>query len=130
MTFWDKVKKDLQKEIRAGVTLVKEGAAVVKKRAEELTEEGMKQYKLMELKGRVRDWFAELGGKVYELNTKGRDPMADTSVSLIISRINKLESQIARLERASRTAPKKTPARSGTRRKKGAAPKGKGRKSS
>jgi hypothetical protein len=43
MDFWEKVKKDLRKEIKAGVAFIKEGAATMKKKTEELTEEGKKR---------------------------------------------------------------------------------------
>ena len=110
MAFWDKVKKDLQKEIKAGVTMVREGAAVVKKKAGQFTEEGKKQYKIYELKSKVHEWIAELGGKVYELYSEVDNPMTDTTVRLIIARIKKLESQIAKLEGKPKSEPKKKPA--------------------
>lgn len=111
MAFWEKVKKDLQKELKAGVTMVREGAAVVKKKAGQLTDEGKKQYKIYELKSKVHEWIAELGGKVYELNATVNNPMNETTVRLIIARIKKLEAQIAKLEGKPKSVPKKKPAK-------------------
>ncbi len=100
MTFWDDVKKDLQK----GLDYVKESAAAVKVKAGELTEEGKRQYKLYELKKNAQKWVAELGGKVYELSSKAEDPLQNPSVQKIIARIKKLESQIAKLEEKAKTS--------------------------
>jgi len=98
MNFWEKIKKDLQKGIEEGMTVIKEGAAVVKEKAEELTEEAKKQYRIYELKTKVQKWMTELGGRVYELSSKGGNPMSDVTVKLVINRIKKLEKQIAKLE--------------------------------
>ena len=94
MTFWGDVKRDLQK----GLDYVREGAAAVKVKAGEITEEGRRQYKLYELKRIVQKWIAELGGKVYELSSKTQDPLQNSSVQKIIGRVQRLESQIAKLE--------------------------------
>jgi len=107
MNFWGKIKKDLQKEIKEGVAMVKEGAAVVRKKAEELTEEGKRQYKIFELKRKVHEWITELGGKVYELSSKAKNPMSDTTVRLMVGRIKKLEAQIAKLEGKAKAPVKK-----------------------
>lgn len=99
MTFWEDVKKDLQK----GLDYVKEGAAAVKVKAGELTEEGKRQYKIYELKKKVQKWISELGGKVYELSSKVENPLQNPSVQMIISRIKKLEMQIAKMEGKAKT---------------------------
>ena len=98
MNLWEKVKADLQKGLGEGITYVREGAAVVKKKAEEFTEEGKKRYRLYELKTKVRQEISELGGKVYDLSGKLRNPMLDTKVKAIKARIKKLELEINKLE--------------------------------
>ncbi len=98
MNLWEKVKEDLQKGLEEGITFVKEGASVVKKKAEELTEEGKRRYRLYELKTRVQQEISELGGRVYELSGKGRNPMLDSKVKAIKTRIKKLEQEIIKLE--------------------------------
>lgn len=107
MNFWGKVKGDLKKGIKEGVAMLKEGTAAVKEKAEELTEEGKRQYRIFALKGKVHDWMAELGGKVYELSSRSKNPMSDTTVRLTVSRIKKLEAQIAKLEGKPKTPAKK-----------------------
>ncbi|MEW6417667.1 MAG: hypothetical protein AB1480_06055 [Nitrospirota bacterium] len=98
MDFWEKVKKDLQKEIKAGIAFIKEGAATMKKKTEELTEEGKRQYKIFELKIKVQKEIAELGGKVYDLSSKIKNPMLDKKVKAIVARVKRLEAQILKLE--------------------------------
>ncbi len=106
MNFWSKVKGDLQKGVDEGITLVKEGAAVVLKKAEELTEEGKNRYAVYELKAKVQKEITELGGQVYDLSSKMRNPMLDNKVKDITGHIRRLESQILKIE--GKQAPAKT----------------------
>lgn len=123
MNFWEKVKKDLRKgieeidwekirgEVQLGITkgmkAVRKGTDAVKGKASELTEEAKRQYMILELKGKVHDWMAELGGKVYGLSLKTTNPMNDTTVKLIIGRIKRLEAQIVRLEKKTQVLSRK-----------------------
>jgi hypothetical protein len=117
MNFWEKVKEDLQKGLEEGITYVKEGASVVMKKAEELTEEGKRRYRLYELKTKVQQEIAELGGKVYELSGKVRNPMLDSKVKAIKARIKKLETEIMKSEGSPKTNLRKTASRSKAARK-------------
>ena len=98
MNFWSKVRGDLEKGIDEGITFVKESTAVVLKKAEELTEEGKKRYIVYELKSKVQKEIAELGGQVYDLSSKMRNPMLDSKVKEITGRIKRLEAQILEIE--------------------------------
>jgi len=98
MDFYQKIKGDLQKGIKEGITVVKEGAAVVKEKVEELTEEGKKQYNIFLLKTKVQKEISELGGRIYDLSAKLKNPMVDKKVKALITRIKKLEAQVTRLE--------------------------------
>lgn len=98
MDFYQKIKKDLQKGIKEGIAVVKEGAAVVREKVEELTEEGKKQYNIFLLKTKVQKEIAELGGRVYGMSEKLKNPMVDRKVKALIARIKKLEAQVTRLE--------------------------------
>jgi len=98
MNFWEEIKKDLQKGIKEGIDLFKEGATVIKVKAGELTEEGKKRYKLFELKTKVQREIAELGGTVYDLSSKVKNPMLEKKVKAIINRIKRVEVQIRKLE--------------------------------
>jgi hypothetical protein len=108
MDFWDKIKVDIQKGIREGVGLVKEGVSVVRDAAEELTEEGKKKLRIFELKTKVQKEISELGGRVYDLRTKTKNPMSDSKVKAILSRIEKIEAQIDKFDSQSKGRPKKT----------------------
>jgi hypothetical protein len=111
MNFWDSVKKDVQKGFREGMAMVREGAVYVREKAEELTEEGKKQYKLFDLKAKVQREITELGGSVYEASKQMKNPLLDSKVKTIMGRIQKLEDQIAGIEGKSRPAAKKTASR-------------------
>ena len=108
MDFWESVKKDLQKGLKEGLDFLKEGAAVVKVKAEELTDEGKKRYKVYELKAKVQSKVEGLGGRVYDLSSKNKNPMQDKKVKVIITCIKKLEARIAKLEGKEIKKPKKT----------------------
>jgi len=116
MNFWTKVRDDLQKGVGDGLAIVKEGASVVKKKAEELTGEGKRLYQLYELKTKVHKEISELGGTVYELSEKVKNPMLSNKVKAIKAGIKKLEMQIQKLEgkpeaKPSKVAPRKKPVR-------------------
>jgi peptidoglycan hydrolase CwlO-like protein len=107
MNFWEDVKKDLQKGLKEGIDFVKEGATIVKVKAEELTEEGKKRIKIFDLKTKVQREISELGGKVYDLGKKMKNPMLDSKVKAGVARIKKLETQIAKLEGKIKVSSKK-----------------------
>lgn len=108
MDFWESVKKDLQKGLKEGFDFLKEGAAVVKVKAEELTDEGKKRYKIYELKAKVQGEIEDLGGRVYDLSSKNKNPMQDKRVKTIMTRIKKIETRIAKLEGKEIKKPKRT----------------------
>jgi peptidoglycan hydrolase CwlO-like protein len=107
MNFWEKIKKDIRKGIKEGIGIVKEGATVVREKAEELTEEGKKRIKIFDLKTKVQKEISELGGKIYDLSSKVKNPMLDSKVKSAVARIKKLETQIAGLEGKIKIVPKK-----------------------
>lgn len=107
MVFWKKVKRDIQRGIKEGVSYVTEGATAVKKRVKRLTKERKNIIKLYELQSQVQKEMAELGGRIYDLSSKKKNPMLDRKVQTISARINRLEAKIARLENRIKKAPKK-----------------------
>ena len=115
MSFWEKVEKDLQKEIRAGIAFLKQSTAVVRKKAEELSEDGKRRQSMFKLKTDVRHEIAELGGRVYDLISTHDFAVQDKRVKAIAARIKKLEAQLAKLEGKGTTrgkgTGKKTPAK-------------------
>ena len=107
MNFWDKVKADIQRGVKEGVGLVREGVAVVREKAEEITEEGKKRLRIFDLQTKVQKEIMELGGKVYDLRAKVKNPMMDKKVQAIIGRIKKLEAKILKLEGSQKGPAKK-----------------------
>ncbi|HYA12315.1 MAG TPA: hypothetical protein VEF37_05025 [Thermodesulfovibrionales bacterium] len=108
MIFWEKVQKDLQRGIEEGVHLLKEKAIFMKEKAGELAEEGKRRYKIFDLQTKVQKEISELGGRVYDLSPKLKNPMLDKKVKTLIGRIKKLEAQVTKLEGTERKAPSKT----------------------
>lgn len=111
---WNKVKADLEKGLKQGLVAIKKGALVVKKKAGELSEEGRKQYRIIELKAKAHKSISELGARVYAvMNSRTKNPAQDARVKDIIAQIKKYQSQIASLEKRARravaTKTKKTP---------------------
>jgi hypothetical protein len=110
MSFWEKIQEDLKKNIQEGLEIVKEGSTVFTDKIEQLTGEGKKKYKVFNLNMKVQDEFAKLGGQVYDLvHKKSKNPLGSKNVTATITKINKLESQINKLEgKGSKQAKKKT----------------------
>jgi len=98
MNLWDKIRRDVQRGIKEGWSVVKEGAAVAREKAGELTEEGRIRYKIFDLKMKVQRQMSELGGKIYDLSARVKNPMAHKDVKGTIGKIKKLETQIMKLE--------------------------------
>jgi hypothetical protein len=115
MSFWEKIEKDIKKNIQEGLSLVKERGTAFSRKIERLTEEGKRKYKIFTLKMKVQDEFTRLGGKVYDLSQKSEDPMKNKKVIAIISRIKRLEDQITRKEREGKTKIRKVKGKSSVR---------------
>ena len=110
MSFWDKIQDDLKKNLQEGLEIFKEGSSVVTETLEKFTSEGKTKYKVFNLNMKVQEDFAKLGGEVYDLIAKkSRNPLGNKKVKSIITKINKLEKQIDRLEsKDAKKAVKKT----------------------
>lgn len=98
MDFWEKIKRDIQVGVREGIGIVREGVTVAKAKAEELTEEGKRRIRVLELKTKVQREISELGGRVYTISQKSKSRLSDKKVQSIITRIKKLEEKIGKLE--------------------------------
>lgn len=109
---FEKVKKDLKKGIEEGIAVVKEGAIVVSQKVSELTAEGKRRYNIFDLKAKIQNQMAELGGKTYDVLIKKKSPAVDSKVKSIMAKIKKLEGQLLKLEgkKEEKAAPKKKPA--------------------
>ncbi|MFZ5908104.1 MAG: hypothetical protein ACOYVJ_12010 [Nitrospirota bacterium] len=109
MDFWEKVKRDVQKGFKEGLVFIREGVTVVKEKAEELTVEGKKRLRIFDINTKVQREMSELGGRVYALASKNKNPMSDNKVKTTIGKIRKLEMQIAKLEGRPMVGPKTKP---------------------
>jgi hypothetical protein len=110
MNFWQKVQKDMQKVQKDVQKGVRESFTVIRKKAEYLTDEGKKKYKVFDLKSKVHKHMSNLGGLVYTMSGTQKNPLQDAKVKAEIEKIKKLEDQITKLETApvkKKTAKKK-----------------------
>ncbi|MEW6052949.1 MAG: hypothetical protein AB1552_04050 [Nitrospirota bacterium] len=98
MNLWEKIRRDLEKELKASYAFIKEGTAVLRKKSKEISKEEEQRYKIIELKTRIQEEMSGLGGRVYELGLKDKNPLQDKKVAAFYNRINKLEMQISKLE--------------------------------
>lgn len=99
MDFWEKIEKDIKKNIKDGLAMFKEGSATVSHKIELLTEEGKRKYKIFSLNTKVQNEFTKLGGLIYDLtNKKTKNPLANRKVAATVNRINRLELQITKLK--------------------------------
>ena len=107
---WQKMKKDIEKGWKEGVVAVKKGALVAQKKAGELTEEGKRRYKVLDLKTKVHKRVYDLGERVHVLlasRKRTANPALDGTVKAIMTDIGRLESQIRKLGGAVPKAPRK-----------------------
>lgn len=112
MDLWQKISQDLQKEFRAGIAFIKGSTEAMRKQAKKLSQEEKRHFDIIELKKKIHEQMAGLGGKIYELAPKKKNPLTDKSVTAYLGRIKKLEARIIRLEKP----PKKTTAKKKTKR--------------
>lgn len=98
MGFWETVQKDLQQGLREGIDAFREGAVYLRKKAEILTDEGKRQFKLAELRSNVQRELTELGGAVYDASGRMENPLLDRKVKASLNRVRKLEATLTRLQ--------------------------------
>lgn len=97
---WDKLQKEMKKNVDEGLSIIKESGTTVSKQIEKITDEGKKKYQVFSLNMKVQDEFAKLGGQIYDLIVKkSKSPLKNRNVSSTIRRINKLEAQISKLKK-------------------------------
>jgi hypothetical protein len=121
MSFWEKIQDDLKKNLQEGIEIFKEGSSVFTEKIGELTGEGKKKYQVFNLNMKVQEEFAKLGGAIYDLTAKkSKNPLGNTKVKSILTKINKMEDRIAKLEDKKDKKPVKKTAKKRTTKKKAA----------
>lgn len=106
---WNKMQKDIRKNIEEGLAKVREGGTAVTQKIEQFTEEGKKKYRVFNLNMKVQEEFTKLGGQLYDLIVKkSKNPLSNRKLVSLIRKINKLESQIEKLEMKEKGRPKRT----------------------
>ena len=121
MSFWEKIQDDLKKNLQESIEIFKEGSSVFTEKIEELTGEGKKKYQVFNLNMKVQEEFAKLGGAIYDLTTKrSKNPLGNTKVKSILTKINKMEDRITKLEDKNDKKPVKKTTKKRTTKKKAA----------
>jgi hypothetical protein len=97
---WEQLKKELRTDMKKGLAVIKKGIITVQNKAEELVDEGKRQYQIIAARSKIRDAKRDLGGRVYTLISKAviENPTLDDEVKGIVARIKGLEEEIAKLE--------------------------------
>jgi len=104
MEFWDRIQKDIGKNL-------KEGLKTIKEKAGELTDEGKRKYAAYDLKGQIHKTMADLGAEIYSLKNSNINPLKTPKVESLIGKIGKLGKKLAEIEplkSAPKPAKKKT----------------------
>jgi len=117
MEFWDEVKKDMQKGINEGVSLMKTGASLASRKFGQLTDEGKRWYKAFDLKSKVHAEVAELGARIYSLSKDGKMEIEDSKAKAIIKKIASLETRIEKIEAEPPAGPSKAKRKAPARKK-------------
>lgn len=97
---WEQIKKEVQNELEKGLAVIKNGVVVIQKKAEEITDEGKRQYKIVSTKAKLHNAMRDLGARVYMLMSGARikNPALDASVKEVVARIKSFEAELAQLE--------------------------------
>ncbi|MGO8717287.1 MAG: hypothetical protein ACLPP9_01150 [Smithella sp.] len=95
---FEKIKKDLKKGIEEGFSALKEGATIVSKKINEVKAEGKRQYKIFDMKSKIHDQMAELGGRVYTVHSDNKSLDEDNKIKALSLKIKKLEWQLHKIE--------------------------------
>jgi regulator of replication initiation timing len=95
---FEKIKKDLKKGIEEGFSALKEGATIVSKKINEVKVEGKRQYKIFDMKSKIHDQMAELGGRVYTVHSDNKSLDEDNKIKALSLKIKKLEWQLHKIE--------------------------------
>jgi len=99
MSFWERIKEDLKEGMKEGAETLKAGFEVVKGKTGELTEQGIKKYKVYNLKNEVKDNMADLGARFYAMAKEDPKSVTDPQAVGIIEKISGLQEEIEALEK-------------------------------
>jgi len=107
MEFWDRIQKDIGKNL-------KDGLQTIRDKAGELSDEGKRKYRVYDLQSQIHKLMAELGAAVYALRGSSKNSVKAPKVTALISRIVKLEEKLAEIETGK---PAKKPVKKAARKK-------------
>lgn len=91
MIDWKKMKDDITRGI-------KDGAETVAKKTGEISAEGQKKIKAFNLKRRIQGYMEDLGGALYNVETKTPGTITDEAAKKILMKIEIANSDLKELE--------------------------------
>ncbi|HLG21682.1 MAG TPA: hypothetical protein VI382_02615 [Candidatus Manganitrophaceae bacterium] len=93
MTFWNKVKSDMRKGMKQGVSALKEGSNVAFEKAGQVAEVGKTRYQIFLLEQKTEKNFSEIGQRIYDLISENgsKNPLSDPLVKSKLAEAKKLE---------------------------------------
>jgi len=96
----EQIKKEVRSDIEKGLAVIKRGVFAFQKIAEELAEEGKRQYKIVATRSKIQGAKRDLGVRVYTLISAAEttNPALDEEVKGTVARIKGLEEELAKLE--------------------------------
>ncbi len=103
----NKLIKEIEIGIKQSLDEVRKKAVMVVERADELTEEGKKQYRLYELNSRRQRQSALVGEKLYELVEGNKMMVTDNALKIPLESLAKTIAEIDGLKRKKQKAPVK-----------------------
>ncbi len=96
----EQIKKELGSEVGKGIAVIKRGVLAFQKIAEEVAEEGKRQYRIVATRSKIQDAKRDLGVRVYTLIkvAETTNPALDEEVKGTVARIKGLEEELEKLE--------------------------------
>lgn len=96
-SIFSKIKKELRKGLKGGITAVKHGANVVSVKMNKFSQESKRQYKMLNLNIKIKDQINKLGDIAYDVLNRGKSLNEDKKLKKAFAEIKKLEWQLNKL---------------------------------
>lgn len=99
MDSWMKVKEDITREMRGGVSHVKRRPGSVSKKADHLAEIGRLRYQIFLFEQKAEKNFSEIGERIYQLAkvNGAKNPISDPTIKKKLADSRKIERKLTLL---------------------------------
>lgn len=100
MVDWNKMKADISKGFKDGLDKVQDSAKTVAKKTGEVTSEGQKQVKIFNQKRKIQNLIEDLGGVMYDAETKTPGTITDKDAKEVLKKIKAANKELKALEKS------------------------------